>query len=80
MRRWRKFLNLTNRERLFLLNTFLLLGLVRLGLWLFSYDRLQTILRAFSKSLSKSQTVFELDKIVRAVNITLYAWWSEMSG
>ena len=48
MKWWRKLLSLTNRERLLLIETFLLLGLVRLGLWLLPYQTLLHLLERIS--------------------------------
>ena len=70
MKQLLKFLTLNHSDRLFLINTFLLLGLVRLGLWLLPYDRLQKILTKIGDRAAKNQTVIELDKIVKAVNIS----------
>ena len=71
MKRLLKFLDLSNSDRLVLIKTFLLLGLVRLGLWLLPYSRLQKILTKISDHRPpKNQTVIESDKIVRAVNIS----------
>lgn len=69
MKWWRKFLILTNRERLFLIETFLLLGLVKLGLGLISYQKLLHLLDKMSKLDYKDREI-ELNKIVRAVNIS----------
>ena len=69
MKWWRKFLILTNRERLFTIETFLLLGLVRLGLWLISYQKLLHLLDQMSK-LNYGDREIELNKIVKAVNIS----------
>ena len=88
MKRWLKFLSLTNRERLLLIETFLLLGLVRLGLWLLPYQTLLHLLeRISSRTLDSryngSQThnalsrnsksqAIELSYIVKAVNTSTY--------
>lgn len=66
---WHKFLSLTNQERLFFVNTFLLLGGVRLGLWLLSYQKLLHLLDQFS-TVNSGYREIKLDDIVRAVNIS----------
>lgn len=69
IRQCRKFLCLTHRDRLFIVNTFLLLGLVRLGLLLLSYQKLLHLLDRVSK-LNSEYRAIELDNVVRAVNIS----------
>ena len=68
---WHKFLSLTNQERLFLVNTFLLLGGVRLGLWLLSYQKLLHLLDKLS-TVNSGYREIELNDIVRAVNISTH--------
>jgi len=72
MRRLYKFLNLTTRERFLLINSFLLLGFVRLGLWLLPYAFLKKILTVIGHTIAQNQTEIELGKIVRAVNISSF--------
>lgn len=68
---WHKFLSLTNQKRLFLVNTFLLLGGVRLGLWLLSYQKLLHLLDKLS-TVNSGYREIELNDIVRAVNISTH--------
>jgi hypothetical protein len=71
MKRLRKFLNFTPSDRYLLLSAALLLGLVRLGLWLLSFQTLQQVLARLSQPTCKPQTVDEssIEKIVWAVNV-----------
>ncbi|MBU7581638.1 MAG: lasso peptide biosynthesis B2 protein [Nostoc sp. TH1S01] len=72
MKRLRKFLNLTHSDRHLLISTFILLTLVRLGLWLLPFKRLWQILSAISQVRVKPQPVdrTDLDKIVKAVDLS----------
>ena len=74
MKWWCNLSGLTNRELLFLLKTFLLLGFVRLGLWLLPYQKLLHLLNQISDRNSGAQEIElndnHLNQIVRAVNIS----------
>ena len=74
MKWWRKLSSLTNRELLFLLKTFLLLGFVRLGLWVLPYQKLLYLLKRISDRQNgdreRELNDNNLNKIVRAVNIS----------
>ncbi|MGJ5675501.1 MAG: lasso peptide biosynthesis B2 protein [Nostochopsis sp.] len=72
MKRLRKFLNLTNSDRQLLISTFILLGLVRLGLWLLPFQRLRKLLFAISQVRVNAQQIdrTDLNKIVGAVNLS----------
>ena len=72
MKQLRKFKHLTSGERQLLINTFVLLGLVRLGLYLLPFQTLQRIIATISQVKSEHQQVdpTDLGKIVRAVNIS----------
>lgn len=72
MRKLHKFLWLSNSDRQLLLNTFILLGLVRLGLWLLSFQRLRQLLTKIGRSSPPYQEgkQIQLSKIVWAVNLS----------
>ncbi|NEP52073.1 MAG: lasso peptide biosynthesis B2 protein [Moorea sp. SIO3C2] len=72
MKRLRKFLRLTSRERQLVINTFILLGLIRLGLWLLPFQRLRRLIAKISQPSPQSQGVNQtnLSKIVGAVNLS----------
>ena len=72
MKRLRKFLNLTNGDRYLLISTFILLSLVRLGLFLLPFKTLQKLLSAISQIKTKSNEVdlTNLGKIVGSVNLS----------
>lgn len=72
MRRLSKFLSLTSSDRQLLINTFVLLGLVRLGLWLLPFQSLRQLLTRISQATHLPQEVdpTELGKVVWVVNLT----------
>jgi hypothetical protein len=72
MRKLHKFLWLSNSDRQLLLNTFILLGLVRLGLWLLPFQRLRQLLTKLGRSPLQYQQgqQIQLSKIVWAVNLS----------
>ncbi|NEO81209.1 lasso peptide biosynthesis B2 protein [Moorena sp. SIO4G3] len=72
MKRLRKFLRLTSRERQLVIKTFILLGLIRLGLWLLPFHRLRRLLTKISQPSPQAQGVNQtnLSKIVGAVNLS----------
>ncbi|QSJ19249.1 lasso peptide biosynthesis B2 protein [Nostoc sp. UHCC 0702] len=74
MKRLRKFLNFTASDRYLLLSAAFILGAVRLGLWLLSFQTLQQVLARLTQATSKPQTLDEssIDKIVWAVNVASY--------
>lgn len=72
MKQLQKFLNLTSSDRHLLLYTFVLLSLVRLGLWLFPFQTLWEFLARFSQISSNDSKInpVELEKMVWAVNVS----------
>ncbi|NEQ84588.1 MAG: lasso peptide biosynthesis B2 protein [Moorea sp. SIO2I5] len=72
MKQLRKFLRLTSRERQLVINTFILLGLIRLGLWLLPFQTLRRLVAKISQPSPLAQGVNQtnLSKIVGAVNIS----------
>jgi hypothetical protein len=72
MKKFRKFFSLNRSDRHLLISTFILLGLVRLGLWLLPFKTLRQLLSAISRESVKFQKVdrTDLDKIVGAVNLS----------
>jgi Transglutaminase-like superfamily len=74
MQRLRKFLNITPSDRHLLLSAVLLLGVVRLGMWLLSFQTLRRLLAILSQANSQTQAVDQssIDKIVWAVNVASY--------
>lgn len=81
MNRLRKFLKLTKSDcasrssradRHLLINTFILLGLIKIGLWLLPFQKLRQLLAKISQDSQKSQEIERptLEKIVTAVNIS----------
>jgi hypothetical protein len=71
MKRLRKFFNLTPSDRHILLNAVLILGAIRLGMWLLSFKMLQQILARLSQAKFAPQTLEQLSikKIIWAVNV-----------
>jgi hypothetical protein len=71
MKRLRKFFNLTPSDRHILLNAVLLLGAIRLGMWLLSFKMLQQILTKLNQAKFAPQTLEQLSikKIIWAVNV-----------
>ncbi|AOY82354.1 lasso peptide biosynthesis B2 protein [Moorena producens JHB] len=72
MKQLRKFLRLTSRERQLVINTFILLGLIRLALWLLPFQTLRRLLAKISQPSPPAQRVNQthLSKIVGAVNLS----------
>ncbi|NEO92611.1 MAG: lasso peptide biosynthesis B2 protein [Moorea sp. SIO3G5] len=72
MKRLRKFLRLTSRERQLVINTFILLGLIRLALWLLPFQTLRRLVAKISQPSPQAQGVNQtnLSKIVGAVNLS----------
>lgn len=75
-----KFLNLTGQDRQLLLKSFILLGLVRLGLYLLPFGTLKQFLDNRLQLFSKSQKIarIELDKIPWAINLSAKYWFGEV--
>ncbi len=71
MKRLRKFNSLPSGDRLLLISTFVLLGLVRLGLWLLPFGTWRRLIASASRTSHKPQSVGKTDqgKIVWAVNV-----------
>ncbi len=67
-----KFFALNRRESNLLISTFILLTLVRLGLWLISFKTLQQLLSPISKTKFPSQEKHQtsLEKIIWAVEVS----------
>ncbi|MEH2154982.1 lasso peptide biosynthesis B2 protein [Nostoc sp.] len=72
MKHLSKFVKLADREKQLLTNTFLLLILVRLGLWLLSFKTLQQLLSSISNAKPKYQEKhhISIDKIIWAVEVS----------
>lgn len=77
MKRLRKFLHLNPSDRQLLIKTFILLGLVRLGLMLLPFETLWQLLASISRATPQPQhlevnsdRVSTLGKIVGAVNLS----------
>ncbi len=72
MKKLPKLLQLSKSDRQLLLNTFILLGLVRLGLWLLPFQRLRQLLTKIGRSSLQYQQAKQipLSKIVWAVNLS----------
>ncbi|MCC5636922.1 lasso peptide biosynthesis B2 protein [Nostoc sp. CHAB 5844] len=70
MKQWRKLLLLTSAERKLLFNTFILLGLVRLGLWLLPFPTLKQMLASINQMQLLRVQKFSpsVSQIVEAVN------------
>jgi hypothetical protein len=70
MKRLFSFVRLNSRDRQLFFNTFILLGLVRLGLWLLNFQKLLQLLAKFNRIARSDQEQIELKKIVWAVNLS----------
>ncbi|MEO0374624.1 MAG: lasso peptide biosynthesis B2 protein [Cyanobacteria bacterium P01_A01_bin.17] len=70
-----KFVRLPARDRLLLLKAFVLLGLVRLGLWRLSFKRLQQVLHKISHSPQASPVAS-----IRCSSIHKIVWAVDVSG
>lgn len=64
-----KLLRLINKDRNLLINTFILLGLIKLGLWLLPFQTLRQILGSISQPNAKLDQT-SLSKIIWAVNVS----------
>lgn len=69
MKRLHKFLNLTPSDRYLLIEALLLLGAIRLGLWLLPFQTLRRLLAKVSHLTAKMQEADQafVDKVVWAV-------------
>ena len=72
MKRLHKFLNLSSSDRQFLISTFVLLGFIRLGLWLLPFKTFRKFLSKIDCVVLKFQSdaQINLNKIVWAVNLS----------
>lgn len=70
MKRLRKFLSLTDSDRHLLISTFILLGLVKLGLWLLPFQTFRQLLMTISHTnpVGLQQCSHAINQIVEAVN------------
>lgn len=75
-----KFLNLTEQDRQLLLKSFILLGLIRLGLWLLPFGTLRQCLNNRLQLFSQSPkiTFTELDKVSWAIDVSSRYWFGEV--
>ncbi|MBW4612041.1 MAG: lasso peptide biosynthesis B2 protein [Desmonostoc vinosum HA7617-LM4] len=64
-----KLLHLNNSDRHLLINTFMLLGLVKLGLWLLPFQTLRQVIANFNQPNPKLDQT-SLSKIIWAVNVS----------
>ncbi|WP_193195680.1 lasso peptide biosynthesis B2 protein [Nostoc sp. MG11] len=64
-----KLLRFKNKDRYLLINTFILLGLIKLGLWLLPFQILRQILGSISQPNTKLDQT-SLSKITWAVNVS----------
>lgn len=73
MNKLRKLTKMSNRESLLLIDTFILLNLVRLGLFLLPFTKLLNLLKIYSNSRStqKYQQI-EVKQILHAVHTSNY--------
>lgn len=71
MKRLRKFLHLTSGDRRLLVSAALLLGMIRLGLWLLPFQTLRRLLARITQTASKLQEKDQVcvDQVVRAVAV-----------
>ncbi|MBD2387133.1 lasso peptide biosynthesis B2 protein [Cylindrospermum sp. FACHB-282] len=70
MNKLSKFLGLDSQKRQLLISTFVLLVLIRLGLFLLSFKTLQQLLSSISKTKPQCQEKHSIDKIVWAVELS----------
>lgn len=68
MKRLRKFLILTARERQLLIKAFVLLGVIRLGLWLLPFPVLRRLLATINQANPQPSHAPNTEQIVEAVN------------
>lgn len=71
MKRLRKFLHLTSGDRRLLVSAALLLGMIRLGLWLLPFQTLRRLLARMIQTTSVLQDTDQVsvDQVVRAVAV-----------
>ncbi|MDJ0797076.1 MAG: lasso peptide biosynthesis B2 protein [Calothrix sp. MO_167.B12] len=74
MKRLHKFWSLGSQVRRLLLNAFVLLALVRLGLWLLPFATLQQIITKIRQANPKQEQVqqISIEQIIWAVNVSSY--------
>ncbi len=64
-----KLLQLTTKERQLLINTYFLLGAIRLGLWLLRFKTLRQWLAKLERTSFPEQEAAELNSVIWAVNL-----------
>jgi hypothetical protein len=69
MRRIHKFLNLSSTEQRLLIKTWILLGLIRLGLQLLPFSTLRKLLYRFRSILGGDKKEFPEDRLVWSVGV-----------
>ena len=69
MRRIHKFLNLSSTEQSLLIKTWILLGLISLGLQLFPFSTLRKLLYRFRSILGRGEKEFSEDRLVWSVGV-----------
>ncbi|MFN6537641.1 MAG: lasso peptide biosynthesis B2 protein [Nostoc sp. EkiNYC01] len=74
MKHLSKFFKLDYQKKQLLINTFIVLTLVRLGLWLLSFKTLHKLLLRLSNTKPKCQEKYHvsIDKIIWAVEVSSY--------
>ncbi|MDJ0736676.1 MAG: lasso peptide biosynthesis B2 protein [Nostocaceae cyanobacterium] len=72
MKRLHKFRSLSSKIRRLLVSTFVLLGLVRLGLWLLPFSTLRQIIVKISQANKEQEQVKQIsvEQIIWAVNVS----------
>lgn len=69
MKRLRKFLHLANSDRQLLLSAALIIGTVRLGLWLLPFQIWRQLVAEMRQTTHKRQKTQSVDKVVWAVAV-----------
>ena len=69
MRRISKFLNLSSTEQRLLIKTWIVLGLIRLGMALLPFSTLRKLLYRFRSILGRSEKEFSEDRLVWSVGV-----------
>jgi hypothetical protein len=69
MRKIRKFLNLSSTEQRLLIRTWILLGLIRLGLELFPFSTLRKLLDRLRSILGRGEKEFSEEQLVWSVTV-----------
>lgn len=69
MRRIHKFVNLSSTEQSLLIKTWILLGLISLGLQLFPFSTLRKLLYRFRSILGRGEKEFSEDRLVWSVGV-----------